>query len=266
VALSQEGRSIPVNTDRVALRLARALLLVEGLGRWLLFVSIVVEYFVFDVGLELSFLFGAQALIVGIPALVIAVIGRLPRRGWPISLFLTLNTLSGIVDVYVAFTGRASPWIMFVLGLVTLAATVLLAFVAFPPYRLERPLMIAARLLLLGNGLFRWVVFYNMWLYLQIYAGLGGVLLFFVPALLGAPTIVIAFKPKLTLRSWQIWALIVVNTVSGLFVLALTAGNYLPSWMTASVGICTLGSSAALLVAALRLPTPVARFAAATSR
>lgn len=239
--------------------MARPLLLVEGLSRWVI-VTIVGRYLVgSDVSVPGFSLYLGPAVIVGIPALSIALTGRLPRGGWPISLFLALNTLGGIVDVFLAFT--ALSLMVFLVAVVTLVSSFLLVFVAFPQDRLKRPLMIAARLTLLGDGVSRWVVFNYMWPFIAIYGGLTGVLLFLVPGLMGAPAIFIAFTPRLPLRNWQIWGLIVVNTLSGLFDVALAAGNYLPAWMTASVGALTKGSSAALLVAAFRPLTPMVWFA-----
>jgi hypothetical protein len=249
----------------MAFRVARYLFLVEGLFRWLIVASAASYLVESDYNLPGSILALVQALIVGIPALSIGLTGRLPRRSWPISLFLRLNLISGIADVLLSYTATASPWWDLIVGLATLVASILMLFVAFPHDRLERPLMIAARLVLLGNGIARYAALSYIWPFIAIYGGLTGISLFFVPALVGALAIFIALAPRLSLGYWQIWSLIVLNALSGVLDLAVAAANYLPFSITASIGILTLGSTAALVVAAFRPRTPMAWFAAARS-
>jgi len=244
---------------------ARLLLLVEGASRWVI-VAMVVPYLGSDGDIPSFLLSLGPAVIVGIPALYLGLRGMLPRRGWPIAVFLTLNTLGGIVDEFLAFTTYGLPWIFFVVGAVTLVSSILIALVAFPQDRLRRPLLIAARLLLLGDGVGRWVVVTYMWPFIVFYGGTLELGLFIGPALVvGIPAIFIAFTPRLRLGTWQIWILIVANALAGVLDEALAVGNYLPAWMCAIIGALTIGSTVVLLVAAFRPQTPMVWFAAARS-
>lgn len=244
---------------------ARRLLLVEGASRWMIVAS-VVPYFGSDVFIPSFLLSLGPAIMVGIPALYVGLRGALPRRGWPISVFLILNTLGGSVDVFFAFTTNGIPWLFFLVGVVTTVSSILIALVAFPQDRLRRPLLIAARLLLLGDGVARWVVVTYTWPFIAIYGGILGLCLFFGPVLaVGIPAIVIGLTPKMRLGTWQIWIFIVANALAGIIDEAVAVANYLPAWMCAMIGTLTIGSTVVLLVAAFRPKTPMVWFADARS-
>jgi len=249
----------------VLLTWARRLLFAEGASRWVI-VAIAVSYFGSDVFIPGLLLSLGPAIIVGIPALYLGLGGTLPRRGWPISAFLILNTLGGIVDMFFAFTTNGIPLLFFLVGAATLVSSILIALVAYPPDRLRRPLLIAARLLLLGDGVGRWMVASYMWPFIVFYGGILELCLVFGPALVvGVPAIFIAFTPKLRLATWQIWIFIVANALAGVLDEVVAVANYLPAWMCAIIGTLTIGSTVVLLVAAFRPQQPMVWFADARS-